>query len=117
MALSKNKVTTGDLHSPELTLHLVKVFDQLLELAKEKILKQESPKLKAFDPDFILVNKKYGIYLIDSKNVNDNKYSQKPFDKAINQCRVFKSFLIVLNPEYEKLDFHMGAYLPSKLNK
>ena len=95
-----------------------KLFDKFLKEAKTRAT-NNGPEIKeGFDPDFILINKTKGIFMIDSKNVNENS-AEKSFKKAINQCKIFKSFLEILfeaaltvNP-FDKINFKMGAYIPN----
>ena len=85
-----------------------KLFEDLHKQAKFMI---DNVNVKAYAPDFVLMNKNYGIFLIDSKNVNENNATDQ-FEKAMNQCKVFKSLLTIINEDYGKLPFYMGAYLP-----
>jgi hypothetical protein len=86
-------------------------FSKLLEKSKSKI----NMKVNAFAPDFLLFNKVNGIFLIDSKHVKNIKTARPSYEKAINQSKVFISLLTVLNPDIDKLDFHIGAYMPVKM--
>jgi hypothetical protein len=62
--------------------------------------------------------------MIDSKNVNNKQadaFIKQAFNKAFNQCKVFKSILEILleatlnvNP-FDKINFKMGAYIPDGL--
>ena len=81
-------------------------FEELLDRVKDKIGYNEG-----YAPDFVFMNKKYGIFLIDSKNVTENN-ALEAFQKAINQCKIFKLILETLNEDYAKLPFYMGAYIP-----
>ncbi len=91
-------------------------IDQLLREAKKKA-QENGPEIKeGFDPDFILIDKTKGIFMIDSKNVK-TKQADEAFNKAINQCKVFKSILEILfeatlnvNP-FDKINFKMGVNL------
>ena len=88
------------------------LFNKLHGEAKDRVNIEN-----ARDPDFILIHKNYGIFMIDSKNVNE-KQAKESFNKALNQSKVFKSFLEILfegTPnfsDFNKLNFFMGACIP-----
>jgi hypothetical protein len=96
----------------------------LLKEAKKKT-QENGPEMKeGFDRNFILINKTKGIFMIDSKIVNNKQadaFIKQAFNKAFNQCKVFKSILEILleatlnvNP-FDKINFKMGAYIPDGL--
>ena len=84
-------------------------LDLLLKFLKDSLNIEHG-----YDPDFLLINKNYCVFSIDSKNVTSES-SQASYNKAINQGKLFKSLLVFLYPEYFKLPFYFGCYLPNLL--
>ena len=93
------------------TLEINGFYEYLLKIAKK-----EANCEHGFDSDFILLNKKNGIFLIDSKNVKAGN-ENKAIGKAIDQGKVFMHFLSILNPDYLKLSFNFGVYIPNYNSK